>query len=117
MRANVPPTTSGQRLGGERLGQTGHRLEQHVTAGEQGDEQSLEQPALADDDPAHLEEDALDLLGGADVVHRRRVVSGHWTPGSSLSMSGTLQQSLAALRPRSPWSPADRPGLTGTVTA
>ena len=67
----------GERLGGERLGEAGHRLEQAVAAGQQADEQPLEQPALADDHLAQLEEDALDLLGGADVVHRRRVPVTH----------------------------------------
>ncbi len=67
----------GERLGGERLGQPGDGLEQHVAAGEEGDEQPFEQAALADDDAAHLEEDPLDLLGGAHVVHRRRVVGRH----------------------------------------
>ena len=79
MRANVPPTTWASVSAASVLARPGHRLEQDVTAGEEGDEQSLEQPALADDDPAHLEEDPLDLLGGADVVHRRHVVSGHWS--------------------------------------
>ena len=61
----------GQRLGGQRLGQPGDGLEQAVPAGEQTDEQPLEQAALADDHLAQLEEDALDLLRSAGVVHRR----------------------------------------------
>jgi hypothetical protein len=67
----------GERFGGERLGQTGDRLQQHVAACEESDQQAFEQPALADDDAAHLEEDALHLLGGAHVVHRRRIVGRH----------------------------------------
>ena len=42
-----------------------------MAAGEQPDEHPLEQPGLADDDLAQLEEDALDRLGGLGVVHRR----------------------------------------------
>ena len=79
MRGKRAADDIGQRLGGERLGQTRHRFEEDVTAGQERDEQSLEQPALTDDDPTHLEEDPLDLLGRADVVHRRHVVSGHWS--------------------------------------
>ena len=53
----------GERLGGERLGEAGHRLEQAVAAAEQADEQALEQPGLADDHLAQLEEDPLDGVG------------------------------------------------------
>ena len=79
---NTEPTVPverdpGEGLGGERLGQAGDRLEQAVAAGEEADEQPLEQAALADDHAAQLEEDALHLLGGAHVVHRWGVESGH----------------------------------------
>ena len=62
----------GERLRGQRLGQAGHRLEQAVAPSQQPDEHPLEQPGLADDDLAQLEEDALDRLRRLGVVHRRR---------------------------------------------
>ena len=59
---------------GERLGQTGHALEQHVAVGEQADQQPLEHGALADDDPAELFHELrgepgvlLDLRGGQEI--------------------------------------------------
>ena len=60
----------GERLGGERLGEAGHGLEQAVAATEQTDEQPFEEPGLADDHLAQLEEDLLERLGRARVVHR-----------------------------------------------
>ena len=50
----------GQRAHRERLGQAGHALEQHVTAGEQADQQALDHVLLADDAPRDLLKDALD---------------------------------------------------------
>ncbi len=50
----------GERLDGERLGQPGHALEQHVAAGEQRDEQALEHRVLADDHALELVERLLE---------------------------------------------------------
>ena len=66
----------GHRLDRQRLGQAGHALEQHVTAGQQSDEDALHHGALADDHLADLGEEALrergfllhELVGDADVV-------------------------------------------------
>ena len=52
----------GERAHGQRLGQAGHALEQHVAAGEQRDEQPLEHRVLADDDALDLVEDLLERL-------------------------------------------------------
>ena len=50
----------GQGLDGERLGEAGHALDQHVAAGEQADQQAVEQVVLADDDLAQLGLDPLE---------------------------------------------------------
>jgi hypothetical protein len=44
----------------ERLREPGHALEQHVAAGQQGHEQPLEHPLLADDDALDLEQRCLE---------------------------------------------------------
>ena len=51
-----PPTHGGQRPGGQGLGHTGHAFDQAVAAGQQGDEQSLDQLVLTDDHPFHLQQ-------------------------------------------------------------
>ena len=66
----MPPTTVGERLGGERLGQAGHAFEQAVAAGEQADHEPLDGPVLADDDLLDLEQGALEQA--ARPVGRRR---------------------------------------------
>ena len=60
----------GERLGGERLGESGHRFEQAMAAAQQPDEEPLEEAGLADDHLAELEEDLLERLGRTRVVHR-----------------------------------------------
>ena len=50
----------GDGLDGERLGEAGHALEQHVPAGEERHEQPLEHPFLADDHALDLEERGLE---------------------------------------------------------
>ena len=57
-----------QGLDGQGLRHAGHALEQHVAAGQQGDEHALDQAVLADDDPLDLEQHPLQP-GGVD---RRR---------------------------------------------
>ena len=83
MRANDAADDVGERLGGERLGEAGHRLEQAVAAGEQTDEQPLEQAGLADDDLAQLEEDALDVsavLASSIGAPLFDTATGGWLP-------------------------------------
>ena len=76
----------GERPHGQRLGEPGHALEQHVTAGQQRDEHALEHRVLADDDALALPQGRLQgaarlvgdaavgvRLGGEEVVDRRDV--------------------------------------------
>ena len=56
----------GEGLDGQRLGQAGDALEEDVAAGQEADEDPLEHPILADDDPSDLEQDGLG--GGSRVV-------------------------------------------------
>jgi hypothetical protein len=72
---------AGQRVDHERLGQAGHALEQVMAAGEHGDEQFLQDVALADDDLAELRQHALVQIGkgvqvALDVFGRRGVRGG-----------------------------------------
>src|SRR3954464_9490436 len=62
----------GQRLHGQRLGQAGHALEQHVPTGQEGHEQPLEHRLLTDDHPLDLEHRGLER----GVRLPRRVVAG-----------------------------------------
>ena len=55
---------AGERADGQGLGQAGNALEQHVTLGEERDEQPLEHRVLADDHPLHLVERALERRAG-----------------------------------------------------
>ena len=63
MRGERPADDVGERLGGQRLGQPWHRLDEAVPTRQQSDEQPLEQSGLPDDHLAQLEEDALDGVG------------------------------------------------------
>ena len=54
----------GDRLDGQRLGQARHALQQHVAAGQQRDDHSLEHRLLADDDPLDLEQRGLERVVG-----------------------------------------------------
>ena len=90
-RLNVPPSDVGQRLDGQRLGQAGDALEQHVAAGEQRDEQALEHRVLADDDALDLVER---LLEGVARRSARIVVGGRrrwWDVHVGASFSGQRQ--------------------------
>ena len=51
-----PADHSGEGLHGQRLGHTGHTLEQHVALGQQADQHALDELVLADDDPLDLED-------------------------------------------------------------
>src|SRR5437764_6695221 len=55
----------GEGLDGDGLGEPGHAFEQDVAAGQQGDQQALEEPVLAHDQALDLEEDLLDGRGYA----------------------------------------------------
>ena len=59
MRLNVVWTDSAQRAHRERLGEAGHALEQHVPAGEEGDQQPVDHGVLADDALRHFVDDGL----------------------------------------------------------
>ena len=101
----------GERLDGQRLGQAGHALEQHVAAGEQRDEQALEHRVLADDDALDLVQRLLERGGGSS---RRACggssLGGHVVgllsfgqirrPNQRRDMSGAEQQQQRARRPR-----------------
>ena len=59
----------GERAHRQRLGESGHALEQHVAAGEQRDEQALEHRVLPDDDALDLVQRLLEgLTGKASLV-------------------------------------------------
>ena len=68
--AEAAAEDGGERAHGQRLGEAGHALEQHVAAGEQRDEQALEHRVLADDDALALVQRRLEraahLGGGID---------------------------------------------------
>ena len=61
----------GERPHGQRLGEAGHALEQHMTAGQQRDEHALEHRVLADDDALALPQGRLEgaarLVGDAAI--------------------------------------------------
>ena len=66
MRREAAAQHLGERAHGQRLGQAGHALQQHVAAGQEADEQALEHRVLADDDALDLVERLLE--GGARLV-------------------------------------------------
>ncbi len=61
---------------GQRLGQTGHTLDQAVATGEEADHRPLDHPVLADDDPLDLEQRLFQALGVLFVVEGRRIQVG-----------------------------------------
>ncbi len=78
----------GQRADHERLGQAGHADQQAVAAGEDGDQQFLEHPLLADDGLAHLLADAAiavveALDGGQVALDARPGLAGDGLPSSA----------------------------------
>jgi hypothetical protein len=60
----------GERTHGQRLGESGNAFEQHVTAGQQADEQAVDHVLLADDTPRGL---ARHLVHEASVSRRGRL--------------------------------------------
>ena len=66
--AEAAAQCSGQGADGQRLGQAGHALQQHVAAGQQGDEDALEHGVLSHDDALGLVEHGLERLGHAHRV-------------------------------------------------
>ena len=83
-----------QRLDREGLRDAGHALEQHVPAGQQGDEHPLDQAVLADDDALDLEQHPLQLggvdrrrdrRGGTRALDRGAGSAGHGAPWSCRS--------------------------------
>ena len=114
MRRKLPPSAWASVLHGQRLGEPGHALEQHVAAGQQADEQALEHRVLADDD-------ALDLVqrlfeGGARLLARAEcglVASiGHGFLGylSCLDQAAEPAQGHAAPSEQQHQSSAGEPG-------
>ena len=76
---------------GERLGQAGHALEQHVAVGEQPDQQPVHQVLLADDDAADLvAERAHPGRGLVDAGVQFIKRDGHWE-GECRRIAGTAQ--------------------------
>ena len=63
-----PGQRSRQRLDGQRLGQAGHALEQHVAAGQQADEHALEHRVLSDDHPFDLVQHPLQRVAGLPLA-------------------------------------------------
>jgi hypothetical protein len=85
--AKRPAERLGQGLHGQRLGEAGDALEQHVPVGQQPDQEPVQQGLLADQDPLHFAGDVLQeaaLLGDRGLDGR---YIGHG--GSSWSESGT----------------------------
>ena len=62
-REKVPPTDGRQRLDRQRLGQSGHALQQAVATGDETGEHPLDRPVLADDDLLDLEQELLEHCG------------------------------------------------------
>ena len=69
MRAKARSIVLRQRGDEQRLGQPGHALQQQVPAGEQRDQQPLDDDVLADDDRADALAHVLDELNGG--IHGR----------------------------------------------
>ena len=116
MRAKVPPHGARQGLDGQGLGQAGHAFEQAVALGQQADEEALDGPVLADDDPLDLglrpgRAGVSVPVGGrgraASVVERR------WCRRIGPPASGVVGQ---ATRSRGPAEPAGR-GVGGLCTS
>ena len=97
----------GERRNREGLGQTGHTLDQAVTAGEEADHRPLDHAVLADDHPLDLEQGLFEPLGVALVVEGRRIQVGTahergslraWNDGMTIMMSGIPESDLGARR-------------------
>ena len=94
-----------ERLDGQRLGEAGHALEQHVAAGEQRDEQALEHRVLPDDH-------ALDLVQRL-LEHVARVLAAR-ARGRRMSWSGvTVRVSFRGVAQIEAAEPAQRQAGAG----
>jgi hypothetical protein len=69
----------GEGLDRERLGEAGDALDEAMPFGEQTHEDAFDHAVLPDDDPLHLEERTLELLGRGVLGAGRRLV-GHLDP-------------------------------------
>ena len=83
----------GERLDGQRLGQAGDALEQHVAAGQQRDQQALEHRVLADDDALDLVERLLEARARVleDVGRVSRAPCGGASPDRAGSLPPTRE--------------------------
>jgi hypothetical protein len=66
----------GQRLDGQRLGETRNTLDQQVTLGQHGDHDAFEETVLADHDAFDLVEDLFHQLRGMGVLRGGRCLHG-----------------------------------------
>jgi hypothetical protein len=102
----------------ERLGQPWHALEQHVAAGEQGDEQALEHRVLADDHPLELIQRVLETRArvlddlGPVLVHQRLVPD---SDGAWLGADEPEPPPLPSWSGQSPRPPRPSLPLSGAV--
>ena len=72
----------GERLHRQRLGQTGHALDEQVAAGQEGDDHPLEQHVLADDHPLHLVQHLLERQLGRSAAPGRRALIWQGAPAA-----------------------------------
>ncbi len=68
MRWNSTPSASGEGLDRQRLGQSGHALDEQVAPGHEGDDHPLEQHVLPDDHPLDVVEHLLERSTGRSVA-------------------------------------------------
>ena len=106
MRWKLRADRARERLERQRLGEAGHAFEQHMPAGEQRDEQAIDQGMLADDDAADLGAQRVDPAGcvancgldGADIGRDR---------ARRAAVEGVAEQALGGRR-----NEGGRPSLT-----
>ena len=92
----LPADRPGERLHGQRLGQAGHALDEDVPAGQQRDQQPLEQHVLADDGLLDLVQHLLHRVGRRRPDRWAGGVSTGPSFASSVDRSGHCCGSLAA---------------------
>jgi hypothetical protein len=84
-----------ERLDGQRLGNAGDTLEQHVSLGQQADQHALHELVLADDDALDLEDgpfQGLNLGGQSIAAARRRFVSRAGLPARTRVTAGAWRR-------------------------